>query len=242
MEETEQLTEIQQIEGAFEAILFAAGHPMEYSAIASALSLTEKDARTIAGHLEERYNSNANGGIMMLLFDTSCQLCTREIYMPYIREALGIRRGGNLSVSALETLAVVAYNQPVTRAFVDTVRGVDSAYAVNSLIDKELISCCGRLDAPGRPMLFGTTEKFLRVFGLSSLSELPEAGSVEAAIRELSASAEPEEGAEIPIDIPSGSGDDPHDASAAPEAVAAAEASDAPETDSGDGPGEQQSS
>ncbi len=234
MEETEQLTEIQQIEGAVEAILFAAGHPVEYSAVAAALSLTEKDARTIAGHLEERYASNPNGGIMMLLFDTSCQLCTREMYMPYIREALGIRRGGNLSNSALETLAVVAYNQPVTRAFVDTVRGVDSAYAVNSLIDKELISCCGRLDAPGRPMLFGTTEKFLRVFGLSNLSELPEAGSVEAAIRELTSSPEPEEGSEIPIDIPSDRGDDPHDASAAPEAVGAAEGTE----DSGASAGE----
>ena len=100
----------------------------------------------------------------------------------FLREALGIRRGGNLSASALEVLSVIAYNQPVTRTFVDTVRGVDSAYAVNSLVDKELIEAVGRLDAPGRPMLFGTTEKFLRVFGLSSISDLPEAGSVVSAI------------------------------------------------------------
>ncbi len=93
--------------------------------------------------------------------------------MPYIREALGIKRGGNLSASTLEALAVVAYNQPVTRAYVDAVRGVDSSYAMNSLIDKNLIVSTGRLDAPGRPMLYSTTDKFLRVFGLRSLDELP---------------------------------------------------------------------
>ena len=101
------------------------------------------------------------------------QLTTKEKYAPYIREALGIRRGGNLSASSMEVLAVVAYNQPVTRSFVDLVRGVDSSYAVNSLLDKGLIEAAGRLDAPGRPMLYATTEKFLRVFGLRSLSELP---------------------------------------------------------------------
>ena len=224
MEENEQLTEIQQIEGAFEAILFAAGHPMEYAKIAEALALTEKDARTMASHIADKFNSNENGGIMMLCFDDTCQLCTREIYLPYVREALGIRRGGNLSGSTLEALAIVAYNQPVTRAFVDTVRGVDSAYAMNSLVDKELITCVGRLDAPGRPMLFGTTDKFLRVFGIDSLADLPEAGSVEAAMNELTAPREQEEDAEIPIDIPQKKEDDSEDdASAAPEAVAASE-------------------
>ena len=108
------------------------------------------------------------------MFEDTCQFCTKEQYAPYIREALGIRRGGNLSASSMEVLAIVAYNQPVTRSFVDQVRGVDSSYAMNSLIDKALIEACGRLDAPGRPMLYATTEKFLRVFGLRSLSELPE--------------------------------------------------------------------
>ena len=111
---------------------------------------------------------------MLLMFDDSCQLCTKEIFATYIREALGIRRGGNLSASSMEVLAVVAYNQPVTRTYIDTIRGVDSNYSVNSLIDKELIAAVGRLDAPGRPTLYGTTEKFLRVFGLSSIEDLPE--------------------------------------------------------------------
>ena len=112
-------------------------------------------------------------GILRLMFDETCQFCTKEQYAPYIREALSIRRGGNLSGSSMEVLAVVAYNQPVTRAFIDAVRGVDSSYAVNSLIDKELIASVGRLDAPGRPVLYATTDKFLRVFGLTTLDDLP---------------------------------------------------------------------
>ena len=143
------------------------------------------DTKQLIMHLAERWGRDETGGVMLLTFDSSCQLCTNEKYLPYIREALGIKRGGNLSASSLEVLAIAAYNQPVTRAFIDTVRGVDSAYAVGSLLDKELIAPVGRLDAPGRPMLYGTTEKFLRVFGLSSIKELPEADSVLAAVDAL---------------------------------------------------------
>ncbi len=183
--ENERLTDIKQLEGAIEAILFAAGHPMEYSKLGEVLGLTPRDAKQLVMHLAERWGRDENGGVMLLTFDSSCQLCTNEKYLPYIREALGIKRGGNLSASSLEVLAIAAYNQPVTRAFIDTVRGVDSAYAVGSLLDKELIAPVGRLDAPGRPMLYGTTEKFLRVFGLSSIKELPEADSVLAAVDAL---------------------------------------------------------
>lgn len=183
--ENERLTDIKQLEGAIEAILFAAGHPMEYSKLGEVLGLTPRDTKQLVMHLAERWGRDENGGVMLLTFDSSCQLCTNEKYLPYIRKALGIKRGGNLSASSLEVLAIAAYNQPVTRAFIDTVRGVDSAYAVGSLLDKELIAPVGRLDAPGRPMLYGTTEKFLRVFGLSSIKELPEADSVLAAVDAL---------------------------------------------------------
>lgn len=183
--ENERLTDIKQLEGAIEAILFAAGHPMEYSKLGEVLGLTPRDTKQLVMHLAERWGRDETGGVMLLTFDSSCQLCTNEKYLPYIREALGIKRGGNLSASSLEVLAIAAYNQPVTRAFIDTVRGVDSAYAVGSLLDKELIEPVGRLDAPGRPMLYGTTEKFLRVFGLSSIKELPEADSVLAAVDAL---------------------------------------------------------
>ena len=170
----EQINELKNIEGAIEAILFAAGYPVKYAKIAEVLGLDLKNTKTLIEHMSKEYNSEkSKRGIYLLTFEDTCQLCTKEPYAPYIREALGIKRGGNLSASSMEVLAVVAYNQPVTRTFVDKVRGVDSSYAVNSLIDKGLIEACGRLDAPGRPMLYATTDKFLRVFGLNSLSELP---------------------------------------------------------------------
>ena len=174
MESIEPINELKNIEGAIEAILFAAGYPVKYAKIAEVLGLDEHNTKTIIEHMCAAYNSEkSKHGLTLLMFDETCQFCTKEQYAPYIREALGIRRGGNLSASSMEVLAVVAYNQPVTRSFVDQVRGVDSSYAFNSLIDKALIEACGRLDAPGRPMLYVTTEKFLRVFGLQSLSELP---------------------------------------------------------------------
>ena len=175
MEQTmEPIHELKNIEGAIEAILFAAGYPVKYTKIAEVLGLDLHNTKTLIEHMSTAYNGDkSKHGLNLLMFDETCQFCTKEQYAPYIREALGIRRGGNLSASSMEVLAVVAYNQPVTRSFVDQVRGVDSSYAFNSLIDKALIEACGRLDAPGRPMLYVTTEKFLRVFGIQSLSELP---------------------------------------------------------------------
>ena len=173
--DTDGIEQIKSIEGAIEAILYAAGYPVKYEKIAEVLGLDVQNTKTLISHMADSYNAeNSKHGISLLTFDDTCQFCTKEQYAPYIREALGIRRGGNLSASSMEVLAIVAYNQPVTRSFIDQVRGVDSSYAVNSLIDKALIASCGRLDAPGRPMLYATTEKFLRVFGLRSLSELPE--------------------------------------------------------------------
>ncbi len=168
------LSTVADIKRAIEAILFAAGYPVRYDKLAEVLGLTEKDVKTLLDDMTPDFNDEASSrGLRLLLLPETAQLCTKEKYMPYIREALGIRRGGNLSASSLEVLAVVAYNQPVTRAFIDQVRGVDSSYAVNSLIDKALIESCGRLDAPGRPMLYATTDKFLRVFGFNSLDDLP---------------------------------------------------------------------
>ncbi len=170
----EQIAELKNIEGAIEAILYAAGYPVKYTKIAEVLGLDVGNTKRLIEHMSSEFNSEkSKRGINLLMFDETCQFCTKEQYAPYIREALGIKRGGNLSASSMEVLAVVAYNQPLTRSFVDQVRGVDSSYAMNSLIDKGLIEACGRLDAPGRPMLYVTTEKFLRVFGISSLSELP---------------------------------------------------------------------
>ncbi len=174
----EMLGTVQDIENATEAILFAAGYPVKYEKLSEVIGLPLRDMKNLVTRMAKKYEGR---GIQLLLFPDSCQLCTKEIFAPYIREALGIKRGGNLSNSSLEVLAVVAYNQPVTRSYIDTVRGVDSSYAVTSLLDKGLIEAVGRLDAPGRPMLYGTTEKFLRVFGLGSLADLPETEALDVA-------------------------------------------------------------
>ena len=190
--QNEQMPTISNIGEAIEAILFAAGYPVKYEKLAEVLGLTEKDVKLFCEHMAQDYQQEGRG-ILLLCLPETCQLTTKEQYMPYIREALGIKRGGNLSASSLEVLAVVAYNQPVTRAYIDAVRGVDSSYAVGSLLDKNLIEACGRLDAPGRPMLYVTTDKFLRVFGLNSLSELPETEALSIAAAQVDANEASEE-------------------------------------------------
>ena len=170
----EEIKPIDDPQALIESIMFAAGYPMKYEKLASVIGITPSEVKKHVAEIAERYNGDGSHGIMVLLFPETCQFCTKEQYAPYIKEALGIKRGGNLSASSMEVLAIIAYNQPVTRTFVDLVRGVDSNYAMNSLIDKALIEATGRLDAPGRPMLYSTTDKFLRVFGLSSLKDLPE--------------------------------------------------------------------
>ena len=190
-----QATEVKNPSAAIEAILFAAGYPMKYEKLAEVLSLTPSEEKRLVSELSEKFSSD-EFGIMLLMFPETCQLCTKEQHIELIREALGIKRGGNLSSSSMEVLAIVAYNQPVTRSFVDLVRGVDSSYAMGSLTDKGLIESCGRLDAPGRPMLYGTTDKFLRVFGLNSVDELPDVQLLRASDEQMEIMIPEEEVAE----------------------------------------------
>lgn len=165
------------LEEAIEAILFAAGHPISYATLARVFETTPTKIRDAVSDYALKYNnSELPRGVLLLTYSDSCQLSTKQHYLSEIREALGIKKSGTLSTSALETLAIVAYNQPVTRIFVDTLRKVDSSYAMNSLIDRGLIECKGRLDVPGRPMLYGTTSDFLRSFGISSIEDLPRPG------------------------------------------------------------------
>jgi len=161
-------------EEALEAVLFAAGHPVSYATLARTFNMTPSEIKGIAHHYALEYNNTEiPRGVILLTYPDSCQLCTKEYYLTEIREALGIRKSGSLSNSSLETLAIVAYNQPVTRVFVDTLRRSDSSYAMNNLLDRGLIESVGRLDVPGRPMLYATTNDFLRCFGLKDISELP---------------------------------------------------------------------
>ena len=162
-------------EEALEAILFAAGHPISYATLARVFETTPAKVRDKVFEYSLKYNDpEIPRGVILLVFNDSCQLCTKKYYLNEIREALGIRKSGTLSTSSMEVLAIVAYNQPVTRVFVDTLRRADSSYAMNNLLDRGLIEAKGRLDAPGRPMLYGTTNDFLRCFGLKDLKELPQ--------------------------------------------------------------------
>ena len=172
-----------QAKEILEAVLFAAGHPLTYARLAQVFEISPEEVRDMVVEYAEEYNSGkVTRGIILLTFEDCCQLCTKEAYIQEIRTALGIRRGGNLSASSLEVLAIVAYNQPVTRAYIDMIRGVDSGYAVSSLTERGLIESKSRLDAPGRPMLYTTTSAFLRCFGLHSLDELPKLPQNEGAL------------------------------------------------------------
>lgn len=174
MPDEEKILTPEEIKRMMEAILFAAGHPVTFAKLAQVIGVEEEQIRTLASEYAKEYEScGLPRGIQLLTLGGACQLVTKEVFAPYIKDALGIKDGGNLSKASLETLAIIAYNQPVTRAYVDQVRGVDSAYSIGVLIERELIEEKGRMDVPGRPRLYGTTEAFLRVFGLSGVEELP---------------------------------------------------------------------
>lgn len=164
--------EDRQLEAALEAVLFAAGEPVPAARISLVFGLPEEEVYAAAERLAAEYES-AGRGIRLLRLDKKLQLCSAAEYAQLITKVIETRTAPRLSPSALEALAVVAYFQPVTRAYVDQVRGVDSSYTVSSLVEKGLIAPAGRLDAPGRPTLYRTTDAFLRVMGISSLDKLP---------------------------------------------------------------------
>lgn len=161
-----------EIKCSIEAILFASGNSVEISRLSQALELTEGQIKKYADELIDEYNGQ-NRGITIIKLDKSYQMVSRKEFAPVIRTVMDMRRNTPLSQAALEVLAVVAYNQPVTKAFVEQVRGVDCSGVIGSLTTKDLIEEKGRLELPGRPLLYGTTENFLRCFGLSSLDDLP---------------------------------------------------------------------
>lgn len=160
------------IKAAIEAILFANGSSVETKRIAQALEITESQAEEYISALINDYNS-ANRGITIIKLDDAYQMVSCKEYAPQIRTVMDLRRNTPLSQAALEVLAVVAYNQPVTKAFVEQVRGVDCSGVIGSLTAKGLVEEKGRLELPGRPLLYGTTENFLRCFNINSLEELP---------------------------------------------------------------------
>lgn len=160
------------IVSVIEAILFAAGDSVPIARLSLILGVSEEEISAAAAELQEQYSSQQRG-MRILRLEDKLQMCSAPEFAPYIGKVLEQRKAPALSQPALETLAVVAYFQPVTRAYVEQVRGVDSSYTVGMLCERGLIEECGRLDVPGRPVLFKTTDVFLRTMGISQLSQLP---------------------------------------------------------------------
>ena len=160
------------LEAGLEAVLFAAGDAVTIERLSAALEAAPAELLDAAAALENRYDFE-NRGIMLLRIEDKLQLASRPMYGPYVRRVTESRRPPALSPAALEVLTIIAYRQPVTRAFIDQLRGVDSSNTVSSLAEKGLIEEAGRLDVPGKPMLFRTTDQFLRSFSLASIEDLP---------------------------------------------------------------------
>lgn len=158
---------------AVEAILFAAGEPIDYERIAEALEIEPAYAEDLLVNLGASLDERGSG-ICLVKMDNMFQLCTRSEYSDKVRAVLEIKKNSPLSNAAFEVLAVVAYNQPVTKSFVEQVRGVDCSAVMQTLCQKGLIEEKGRLDLPGRPLIYGTTAEFLKCFSVTSLDELPD--------------------------------------------------------------------
>ena len=157
---------------ALEAVLFAAGEPVPAARLSLIFGVEQQELELAAAELIERYEREQRG-MRILRMDGKLQMCSAPEYAALITKILEQRKPPMLSQSALETLAIIAYFQPVTRAYIDQVRGVDSSYTVGALTERGLIEPCGRLDVPGRPTLFQTTDLFLRTMGVETLEALP---------------------------------------------------------------------
>ena len=168
------MDDLREIENVLEAVLFAAGDSVSIDKLSGIINQDKKTTEGILSNMEMKY-TGASRGIMLRQLGTNYQLCTKPQYEDYIVQ-LGIaRKKQGLSQAAYEALAIIAYHQPVTRALVEQIRGVNSDNVIVNLVEKNLIQEIGRQDGPGKPKLYGTTEEFLRVFGFSSLRDLPQA-------------------------------------------------------------------
>lgn len=163
---------VENISAAIEAILFSSGASVEKERLAQALEISPQQVGEHISALVDDYTKSKRG-ITIISLGNSYQMVSVKEYAPQVRTVMDLRRNTPLSQAALEVLAVVAYNQPVTKAFVEQVRGVDCSGVIGSLSSKDLVEEKGRLELPGRPLLYGTTENFLRCFNLTSLDELP---------------------------------------------------------------------
>lgn len=189
--------EFEQLKRAIEAILFAAGECVEVSRMAMALETDPGEVREAADKLMDLY-SYERRGVRIIRLENAYQMVSSGEMVDYVTKALETRKPPKLSSAQLESLTIIAYYQPATKAMVEQIRGVDSSYSISALINKRLIREAGRLNVPGRPIQYATTPDFLRTFGLSSLDELPEIervsfGQLEAQEPALQEEAQPQE-------------------------------------------------
>ena len=188
--------DMEQLQRAIEAILFAAGERVEISRLALALETDEADIVDAADALANSLAFDRRG-IRILKLEQSYQMVSSGEMADYVTKALETRKPPKLSASQLETLTIVAYYQPATKAMVEQIRGVDSSYSITALMNKKLIEEAGRLNVPGRPIQYKTTADFLRTFGISSLEELPEIEKVDFGEPIVEAEPQPQQGQEI---------------------------------------------
>ena len=189
---------IKKLEAVVEAILFSMGEAVEIERLAAAVDHDEDTVRKIIRSMMTRYDEE-DRGIHLIELDGSFQLCTKPEMYEYLIKVAHIPKKHVLTDVLLETLSIVAYKQPITRAEIERVRGVSCDHAVNRLVEFGLIAEVGRMDAPGKPLLFGTTEEFLRSFGVKSLEELPELSAVQ--IEEFKQQAEAEVDGDVQVDV-----------------------------------------
>lgn len=165
--------ESMNFKGTVEAIVFASGEPIDRLRLIEALDCTPEKLDGVLNEIKNEYDDRESA-VQLLLLGSKVQFATRPQYAAAIRNVLDLKRNQPLSSAAFEVLAIIAYNQPVTKAFVEQIRGVDCGGVINTLCQRNLIEECGRLDLPGRPLIYCTTAEFLRCFCMSTLAELPE--------------------------------------------------------------------
>ncbi len=183
-------------EAIIEAILFTMGDSVELEKIAAAIELDKKETKAIIEHMMQFYEDDSTG-IQIIELDGAYQMCTKPSMYEYLIKVASQPKKRVLTDVLLETLSIIAYKQPVTKAEIEKIRGVSSDHAVSKLVEYNLVCELGRLDAPGRPLLFGTTEEFLRSFGVQSIDELPVLSPVQ--IEEFKQEAEAE--MQVQLDI-----------------------------------------
>jgi len=164
--------EIKKAQAIVEAVLFASAEPLSVDRLSKSLEIDKSTLQKLLDNIIDKFDQQ-NSGICVVKLNDQYQMCAKSDYADYIRKVMDLKKNLPLSPAAMEVLAIVVYNQPVTKSFVEQIRGVDCSGSISSLLNKDLIEEKGRLELPGKPLLYGTTVNFLKCFGISSLEEIP---------------------------------------------------------------------